>query len=103
MSAYAKFFFRPAKGEQISTVIVPELDDRAVISGRVVDARDRPIEDAIVLLYRVNEGALPELLSRFCTDEDGQFIFGPLEGGRLYLIKVYKDGIQMRELEIKTE
>jgi len=103
MSAYAKFFFRPAKGEQISTVIVPELDDRAVISGRVVDARGRPIEDAILLLYRVNDGELPELLSRFCTDEEGQFIFGPLEGGRLYLIKVYKDGIQMRELEIKTE
>jgi protocatechuate 3,4-dioxygenase beta subunit len=103
MSAYAKFFFRPAKGEHISTVIGPELDARAVISGRVVDSRERPIEDAILLLYRVSDGELPELLSRFCTDEDGQFIFGPLEGGRLYMIKVYKGGIQMRELEIKTE
>jgi hypothetical protein len=103
MAAYSKFYFRPSKGEQIGTVITPEPDDRAVISGRVVDGKERPIEDAVLLLYRVNEGAPPELLSRFCTDEDGQFIFGPLEGDRLYLIKAYKDGIKLRELELRTE
>ena len=103
MSAYAKFFFRPARGEQIQTTIRPEPDDRAAISGRVIDGRDRPMPDAIVLLYRVTDGEPPELQARFCTDEDGHFIFGPLEGGRLYLIKVYKDGIQLRELELRTE
>ena len=103
MSSYAKFFFRPARGEQIQTTIKPEPDDRAAISGRVIDGRDRAVTDAIVLLYRVTDGEPPELLTRFCTDEDGHFIFGPLEGGRLYLIKVYKDGSQLRELELRAE
>ena len=33
----------------------------------------------------------------------GHFIFGPLESETLYLVKVYKDSIKLRELEIKTE
>ena len=30
----------------------------------------------------------------------GKFSFGPIEGNVLYLIKVYKNSIKIRELEI---
>ncbi len=103
MAEYAKFYFRPAEGEHIRTVVTPEPDTRAVISGRVVDSREHATENAVVLLFRVIDGEAPELVSRCCTDEDGHFVFGPLEGGRLYLIKVRKEGGGQRELEIRTE
>jgi protocatechuate 3,4-dioxygenase beta subunit len=103
MAEYAKFFFRPADGEHIRTVVTPEPDERAVITGRVVDSRAHATENAVVLLFRVVDGEAPELLSRCCTDEDGHFVFGPLEGGRLYLVKVPKAGGRTRELEIQTE
>jgi protocatechuate 3,4-dioxygenase beta subunit len=103
MAEYAKFFFRPADGEHIRTVVTPEPDERAVITGRVVDSREHAMENAVVLLFRAVDGEPPELLSRCCTDEDGHFVFGPLEGGKLYLVKVHKDGGRNRELEIQTE
>ena len=103
MAAYGKFFFRPAKGEHITAEIRPEPDDRAVISGHVTDLRGRAAEDAVLLLYRVNDGAPADLIGRTCTDEDGVFIFGPLEGGRLYLVKVFREGAPPRELELQVE
>jgi hypothetical protein len=99
----SKFYFRPAKGEQISTVITPENDDKSAICGRVVDAKGRPVENALVLLFLANEASEPNFMSRFCTDDDGHFIFGPLECDTLYLIKVYKNNIKLRELEIMTD
>lgn len=104
MGTYSKFYFRPAKGEQISTEITPEAEERSAICGRVADPKGRAVENAIVLLFRAGDGSEPPaLLSRFCTDDDGHFIFGPIEGGVLYLIKVYKDNLKIRELEIRTE
>jgi len=103
MGTYGKFFFRPAKGEHITAEIHPEPDERAVISGRVVDGRGHAAEDAVLLLYRVNDGAPPELVGRSCTDEDGTFLFGPLEGGRLHLVKVFREGAPPRELELQVE
>ena len=103
MSTYSKFYFRPAKGEQITTTITPEGDVYSAIFGRVIDAKQRPIEDALVLLFRVNDGQGPDLVSRFRSDGDGDFMFGPLESGALYLIKVYKDRLNVRELEVQMD
>ena len=103
MSTYSKFYFRPARGEQIETTITPLPDEKSAICGRVTDSRGMPVPDALVLLFRTDEGALPELVSRFCTDEDGHFFFGPIEGERLYMIKLFKNSIKLRELEIQTD
>lgn len=103
MSTYGKFYFRPLPGEQVSTEIVPREESRAAICGRVLDGEGGPLSDAVVLLFLPGEGESMTLISRFVTDEDGHFIFGPLEGGTLYLIKVFKDDTKLRELEIRTE
>ena len=103
MSTYSKFYFRPAKGEQITTCITPDGDEYSAIYGRVIDGKERAIEDALVLLFRVNDGQAPDLVARFSTDSDGDFMFGPLESGALYLIKVYKDKLNIRELEIQLD
>jgi len=102
MSTYFKFYFCPSKGEQIETEIMLAQDERSAIYGRVIDETGRPVADALMLLFKVYDGDRLQLISMFCTDEDGHFIFGPLESETLYLVKVYKDSIKLRELEIKT-
>lgn len=103
MSAYTKFFFRPSPGEQVSTTVAPEPDGRSAICGRVVDKKGAAIADAMVFLFRSTEGEAPELCARFCTDEDGHFAFGPLEGKLLYIIKIFKNDIKIRELEVVAD
>ena len=105
MSTYSKFFFRPARGEQVETTISPAQDDAAAICGRIVDSRGDPVENALVLLFRAGgqQSDPPELTGRFITDSDGHFLFGPLDGGTLYLIKVFKNNVKLRQLEIITD
>ena len=54
-----------------------------------------------VLLFR-DGMEQPELLGRTVTDRDGMFLFGPLESGILYVVKVFKNGLQERNLELKS-
>jgi hypothetical protein len=99
VSAFAKFYFRPSKGERIHTVVIPKEDDSCGICGKVTDG-ERAIKGALVLLFAAEGQETGKLLSSVATDEDGEFAFGPLYDGELYLIKVYKDSLKLRELEI---
>ena len=108
MATYAKFYFRPGKGEQVNTTVTPEADGRSAICGKVLDQKGRPVPDALALLFRAPEGhdsqgetPVPE--GRCCTDEDGHFLFGPLQSEALYIIKIYKDDGKIRELEVRAE
>ncbi len=103
LSAYAKFYFRPGRGEQTETTVTPVPDEKSAICGRVTDSRGAPVPDALVLLFDAAESAAPTLLARFCTDEDGHFFFGPLESERLYMINLFKNTVKMRELEIVAD
>lgn len=103
LSTYGKFYFRPLPGEQVTTELRAREDERAAICGRVLDEDGAPVEDAVVLLFLPEPEDALTLISRFVTDEDGHFIFGPLRGGTLYLIKVFRNDVKLRELEIRTE
>lgn len=103
MSTYGKFYFRPGAGEQISTQITPGEDIAASIVGRVLNPDGEAVPDAVVLLFLPGDGENMTLISRFITDKDGHFIFGPLSAGTLYLIKVFRDDVKLRELEIRTD
>ena len=102
LSTYGKFYFRPMPGEQVSTELTPLEEDHAAICGRVLDRGGGPVPGAVVLLFLPGPDDSMSLVSRFITDEDGHFVFGPLCGNTLYLIKVFKDEIKLRELEVFT-
>lgn len=101
MSAFAKFYFRPSPGEKIHTVVAAREDEASALFGRVTDG-EKPLGGALVLLFAADGPAAGELVSTVTTDTDGEFAFGPLEESRLYLAKVYKDGVKLRELEISV-
>lgn len=99
MSAFANFYFRPSKGEKIHTVVIPKEDESCGIFGKVSDG-ERSVKGALVLLFETEGQEQGRLLASNVTGEDGQFVFGPLAAGELYLVKVYKDSLKLRELEI---
>lgn len=102
MNTYQGFYFRPAKGEQVRTTMYPSTDGRGAICGRVVDAAGAPMEDVLAVLFRTEEGGELSLLGSACTDSAGYFVFGPLESEVLYYIKLYKNDLKLRELEIQA-
>jgi len=99
VSAFTKFYFRPSKGEIIHTAVTPKEDESCGICGKVTDG-ERTVKGAVVLLFETEGQNAGKLLSSVTTDEDGEFAFGPLVEGELYVIKVYKDSLKLRELEI---
>lgn len=103
LSTYSKFYFRPGRGEQVQTTVQPEAICAGAICGYVLGPGRRPLQGAMVLLQRPREGAAPEALGSFITDDDGQFFFGPLEPEQLYLVKVFHNNIKLRELEIAAD
>jgi len=102
MTGYAKFYFKPSAGELIETIVHTDIDNRTAICGTVLDKEDNPVENALVLLFRSTEEG-EELVYRIFTDKAGYFVFGPLESHELYLIKIYKNSVKLRELEIRTD
>ncbi len=72
-----------------------EPEKAAAVCGTVRDRSGAAVEGALVLLFR--SGQEKKLLDRQFTDEEGQFSFGPIEGNVLYLIKVYKNSVKLRD------
>lgn len=101
MSSVAKFYFKPAEGEHIETTVKLTQEKAAAVCGTVVDRAGALVDGALVLLFR--SGQEKKLIDRQFTDEEGQFSFGPIEGNVLYLIKVYKNSVKIRELEIVAD
>ena len=103
MSGYSSFYFKPAKGEHIETVVHLEPDPRCALRGSLLDGKDQPVEAATVLLYQVPEEGQYKLASHSFTDQAGQFVFGPLAPDTLYQIRIVNDEVKLRELEIHTD
>lgn len=99
MNAFESFYLRPAENELIETVVQLRPDPRPAILGTVVGDDHRPVANALVAVYE-SGGDAPDIpVGSLYTDELGQFAFGPLEPAKLYIIRVYKNGGNVRTLE----
>lgn len=101
MSSFARFCFRPSRGEWIHTVVKPEEDSGCGVFG-IVEEKGEAVKGALVILCRAEGESPGQPLSFMTTDSDGEFAFGPLAPGQLYTIKVFRDSLKLRELEIQV-
>ncbi len=92
-----KFYVKPGPGERVETDLTLPPPLESSIWGTVRAADGAPVASCMVLLYADGE-ALP--LHQAVTDAEGRFCFGPLPGGQLYIINIYRDDVQIRTLEI---
>ena len=99
MSIYGRFYFRPGEGESVNTRLCCTPGRGSSIMGLVETGDGVPVQGALALLFIVPDAGAPELMAEFLTDEEGHFFFGPLESGRLYLVKVFKSELERRQLE----
>ena len=96
--AYALFkhVFKVKEGEQLDLKIKLPEDNRGVVHGVVFDCRERAVKDAVVKLFKLKHD---DCKCEFCpvthtfTDEQGQFLFGPLCPEEEYAIKIWVDGV----------
>ena len=93
-----RFYFRPGEGERIETELRPEAAP-AFLHGSVLAEPGNPASGGPAILFRAGGGP-PQPVSCAVTDEDGQLFFGPLKAGELYLVKLFKAGGAVRQLEI---
>ena len=103
MSAYTKIYIRPGENELIETDIKVRPDARSALRGVVRNGAGKPVADALVILSenKVEEELYPT--AQAFTDETGQFLFGPLTAGQLYILQVFHNAVKLRELEIVIE
>lgn len=95
-----KFAFTPGKNERIEAVVTIPEEQRSIVHGVVYDIDGKTIQDAVVRLFERKEEGLEPVFHTF-TDADGEFIFGPLIADKDYVIKVYANGVKLRELSVK--
>lgn len=102
----AKISFTPGENEQIETVITLPEEKRSIIHGAVKDYKNRLVKDAIIKLFEVmdchDHHPLKPITHTF-SDENGQFILGPLLPGKTYMIMAWIDSVKIRELVIRPD
>ena len=95
-----------ATGKQFDLEITLPEDNRSVIYGVVKDCCQEPICNAVVKLVEVvcecgKEERRP--VSHTFTDEDGEFVFGPLCANRFYEIEILVDQVKHCKVCSKVE
>ena len=86
-----------ASGKQFDLDIRLPEDNRNVIYGVVKDCYSDPIRDAVVKLIEIvcecgKEERRP--VSHTFTDEEGEFVFGPLCANKFYAIQIWVDNVR---------
>ena len=93
----------PKENQQIEAVIKLPEEKRAVIQGTVIDCKGNPVADAVVKLFQIGEGCkLPCPLTHTFTDDNGQFLLGPLCPNTTYMLKIFSDNTQIVQKCLKV-
>ena len=95
-----------ATGKQFDLEITLPEDNRTVIYGVVKDCYHEPVSDAVVKLVEVvcecgKEERRP--VSHTFTDDEGEFVFGPLCANRFYEIEIWVDRVKHCKICKKVE
>ena len=97
-----RFAFTPGQNERIEAVVTVPKEQRAVVHGTVYDIDGNRVPDAVVRLLESCGDKLEPIADAF-TDGDGEFVFGPVESEKSYVVKVYVSGVIMREITVRPK
>ena len=81
------------KGKQFDLEIKLDEDRRNVIYGIVKDSCHEPVNDAVVKLIEVTKKERKPVSHTF-TNEDGEFVFGPLCPDKKYAINIWANRVE---------
>lgn len=96
-----------ADGKQFDLDISLPKDNRNVIFGTIKNAYKEPVEDAVVKLVEIKYGKdgrkerLP--ISHTFTNEDGEFVFGPLCSDKEYGIVIWVNDVRHYKICARIE
>lgn len=97
MNFSQSFYVKPAAHEVVETTVSLAADQRPALIGTVVGPGDKPVDGALITVYRADAPGAP--IGALYTDAAGRFAFGPLAPGQLYQVKVFKASEDVRALE----
>lgn len=80
-------------GKQFDLEIKLDEDRRNVIYGIVKDSCNEPVKDAVVKLIEVTKKDRKPVSHTF-TNEDGEFVFGPLCSDKKYAINIWANRVE---------
>lgn len=96
-----------ADGKQFDLDITLPKDNRNVIFGTIKNSYKEPVEDAVVKLIEIKYGKdgrkerIP--VSHTFTNENGEFVFGPLCPDKEYAIDFWANAVRHYKMCAKTE
>lgn len=97
-----RFAFTPGQSERVEAVVTVPREQRAIVHGTVYDMDGRRVPDAVVRLFLCAGDKLEPAGDAF-TDGDGEFVFGPVEAEKSYVVKVYAGGVTLREMTVRPK
>lgn len=97
-----RFAFTPDKNERIEAVVTVPKEQRAIVHGTVYDIDGNRVPDAVIRLFACCGDKLEPVADTF-ADGDGEFVFGPVEAEKSYIVKVYVNGVTLREVTVRPK
>ena len=95
--------FKTGCNEQIDATVKLPRETRSCIFGTFVDSAGIPVADAVVkLLQVVDRCEYPVPLTHTFTDDNGQFLLGPLCPNTTYMLKIFSDNTQIVQKCLKV-
>ena len=95
--------FKTGYNEQIDATVKLPKETRSCIFGTVIDSAGLPFADAVVkLLQIVDKCEYPVPPTHTFTDDNGQFLLGPLCPNTTYMLKIYSDNTQIIQKCLKV-
>jgi len=95
--SYTELYFHPSEAESVYAAARLREEQHSAISLKVLSEAGEPSPNCLALLFDDRD----ELIASACTDDAGYVAFGPLRP-MLYKVRLYKDGLRLREIEIRS-
>lgn len=94
------------ENEHIESTLQLQEESRSIIHAVVKNENNEPVEDAVVMLFEIEDSSDPPVLKPIYysfTDQYGYFMFGPLPPNKQYVLKVWANNLKYKEFIVYPE